>query len=739
MDNKYDLSDTVSGIIENVVYRNEENDYTVMEVSDSQNSLITAVGAIPMAIEGECVVLRGHWTFHKEFGRQFAFDSFEKTLPREVDGILQYLSSRTVKGVGPVTAIKIVNRFGTDSFDVIENHPEWLSDIPGITMKKAAVISQSFKEQTGIRSLMMFSSDFLSVPEITRVYKELGHGSVNAIKENPYVLCTSEFAIPFEKADSIAASIGFDMDSEFRLMAGTRHIFAYNAATNGHTCLPREKLIAAVGQALSVTQERVADYVEGAIDEGELAFYRIDGVEYVMPSEVAEAEDFIAKKIKLLEATAPKFTRLDIASLIEKIELKVGISYEKKQREALFASLEQGTFILTGGPGTGKTTVVKALISIFSSIGMKTALAAPTGRAAKRMSEATSEKAKTVHRLLETERRPSSSAVTFGRNERHPIDENVIIIDEASMMDLSLTVALLRALRPGSRLILIGDADQLPSVGAGNVLADLISSERITTVRLNEVFRQAKESLIVTNAHRINKGEVPLLGVTDNDFFFVRRECERDIPATVADLIMKRLPSAYGADIRERIQVITPSKKGAGGVESINAVLQAQMNPPAKFKREKHSHGTVFREGDKVMQISNNYEIEWERDDEVGTGVFNGDIGTVDFIDEKNALMYVKFDDRLAKYGFDMLDELDLAYAITVHKSQGSEYPVVIIPMYSCAPLLLTRNLLYTAVTRAKRMVVIVGRSDIPARMVSNNREILRYTTLKMRIFDYFC
>ena len=734
---KTDLSDVIRGTIENVVYRNDDNGYTVIEISDDDNSLVTAVGEMPMAFEGECVVLHGSWTFHKEFGKQFSFVSFEKTLPREVDGIIQYLSSRTVKGIGPVTALKIVNRFGLDTFDVLENHPEWLVDIPGITMKKAAAICESFKEQTGIRGVMMFCSSFMSVSEITKVYRAFGNGAVGIIKDNPYILCSGEYAIPFDKADSIADTLGFAKDAEERLLAGIDHVLSYNASVNGHTCLPKEKLVLAASEVLGLESETVRDFLERALVSEDFAFYRTGGTEYVMTPEVASNEDFIAKKIRLLESTTSKFTAMDIAALIERVELKVGISYEKKQREALFASLDSGVFVLTGGPGTGKTTVIKALISIFTSLGLKTALAAPTGRAAKRMSEATSEKAKTVHRLLETERLVGKSGTRFGRNAMNPLDESVIIVDEVSMMDLSLMTALLNAVRPGARLILIGDSDQLPSVGAGNVLADLIASERIRTVRLTEIFRQARESLIVTNAHRINNGDSPILGALDNDFFFVRREYERDIPETVASLVLDRLPRAYGKDIRDKIQVITPSKKGYGGVESLNSVLQSRINPPAQFKREKQSHGTVFREGDKVMQITNDYEIEWERGDEIGTGVFNGDIGIIEHIDSQNSKMYVRFDDRLASYGFDILDELDLAYAITVHKSQGSEYPVVIVPMYSCAPMLQTRNLLYTAVTRARRMVVLVGRSDIPAKMVGNNREILRYTTLRERIRDY--
>ncbi len=733
---KNELTDVIKGTVENVVYRNEDNDYTVIEISDSENALITAVGIMPMAFEGECVVLRGRWTFHKEFGKQFAFDTFEKTLPVEVDGILQYLSSRTVKGVGPVTALKIVNRFGLDTFDVLENHPEWLVDIPGITMKKADAISESFKEQTGIRGVMMFCGEFMSISEITKVYKTFGISSVDVLKENPYVLCSGDFGIGFDKADSLAISLGFDKRSEYRLRSGIEYVLSYNASANGHTCLPREKLMLAASQTLGVDVGTLSEFLKKELLCGEFSSYKTDADEYIMTNEVFLDEDFVARRIRLLEEQAPHLDTADIAALIEKVEICVGISYEKHQREALFASLDGGVFVLTGGPGTGKTTVVKALLSIFSSMGLKIALAAPTGRAAKRMGEATSEKAKTVHRLLETERNPASGKPRFGRNERNPLDEHVVIIDEASMLDLSLTAALLHAMRPGSRLILIGDSDQLPSVGAGNVLADLIGSKCIRTVRLTEIFRQAKESLIVTNAHRINNGESPVINITDNDFFFVRRENERDIAQTVASLVLERLPRAYGADIKDKIQVITPSKKGSGGVEVLNSILQERMNPPAKLKKEKTARGIVFREGDRVMQIFNDYEIEWERGDEVGAGVFNGDIGVIEVIDLANSKMHVRFDDRLARYDFDMLDELDLAYAITVHKSQGSEYPVVVIPMYTCAPMLLTRNLLYTAVTRAKRMVVLVGRSDIPSRMVENNREILRYTTLKNRIFD---
>ncbi|MBE6532986.1 MAG: ATP-dependent RecD-like DNA helicase [Ruminococcaceae bacterium] len=726
----------IIGTIENVVFRNEKNDYTVIDVADEQDNLILAVGIMPLAFEGERVKLYGKWTYHKEFGRQFAFESFEKTLPEEEEGILQYLSSRTVKGIGPVTALKIVNRYGKDSFDVIENHPEWLADIPGITLKKAAAISASFREQAGIRGVIMFCKDFMGTSEVTRVYKQFGSGAVGIIKQNPYILCDGEVALPFEKVDALAKSLGVDLESKNRILSGIRYTLAQAASQGGHTCLPEEDLIARCAELLEIERTTVSSTMNELLDEDELAIYKKNDVNLIMTSETAESEDYIVKHIVRLSEEAECFDTEDIAALIERVELGLDISFARMQREALFASLENGIMILTGGPGTGKTTVVKALISIFKEIGFKTVLAAPTGRAAKRMSEATSEEAKTVHRMLEMER-STDGQIKFCKNEKNPISEKVIIVDEASMLDLSLTSALLRAMRRGARLILIGDSDQLPSVGAGNILSDLISSERIKTVRLTEIFRQSNQSLIITNAHRINEGEIPLLSVIDNDFFFVRRESENQIAATIASLIDERLPKTYGADIREKIQVITPSRKGAGGVEALNAALQEKLNPAAKFKKEKLSHGKIFREGDRVMQVANNYDIEWEKNGAVGVGLFNGDIGTIQEIDLREENMTIRFDDREAVYSFDMLEELELAYAITVHKSQGSEYPVVIIPMYACPPMLMTRNLFYTAVTRARNMVILVGRSDIPRKMVENNREVMRYTTLRDKICDY--
>jgi exodeoxyribonuclease V alpha subunit len=729
----------ISGVIESIVFHSDATDYTVLELSvpvkEGECELITAVGTLPPSGEGECLVLHGSFTRHPEYGRQFAFTSYEKSLPKAVDDILKYLSSRTVEGVGPVTALKLVNRFGADTFEVMENHPEWLADIPGITMKKAAKISASFRESTGMRQVVMFCRDYLGTGESTRVYKAFGAGAIGMIRENPYMLCSEACGIPFTKVDAMAASLGYPKDGEHRLCTALLHVLKYNADVNGHTCLPKEKLIAATAAETAVSESAIAQALEQSIAARTLYAYHDKDVTYVMQNRVALAESYAAHRIGRLQRDAIRFSVSDTAALIGKVEAESGIEYELLQRKAIFTALDDGIMILTGGPGTGKTTVVKAMLSIFESLGQKTVLCAPTGRAAKRMSSATGAEAKTIHRMLEMER-AESEEMRFNRNERAPLDESVVIVDEASMIDLYLFEALLRAMRRGSRLILIGDASQLPSVGAGNVLADLIRSEKIPTVRLSEIFRQSEKSLIVTNAHKINEGEMPNLCATSGDFFFVRREDEREIAPAISELIFRRLPKTYGASIRDRIQVITPSRKGSGGVEILNQTLREAMNPKTSVKKEKQHHGVLFREGDRVMQTANNYEIEWEKSGYVGTGIFNGDIGVIERILPMEEKMIIRFDDRVADYPFEILEQLELAYAITVHKSQGSEYPVVIVPVYPCAPMLMTRNLLYTAITRARTMVILVGCVSVVEQMVRNDRRILRYTTLCERIVE---
>lgn len=724
---------TLVGVIESVVYHNEDNDYSVIELSTEEGLLVTVVGAVPMPAEGETLKLVGSYIYHKEYGKQFSIESCEKYLPTDEEGIISYLSSGVIRGVGPVTALKIVNRFGKDTFDVMENHPEWLADISGITRKKAVAICESFRQSADYRGIHLFCKDYLENAEIGRIYKALGSFAVEKMKDNPYCLCEEQIGVSFEKADLMAKSLGIPQDDFDRLYYGLCALLSHNSSLNGHTCLPYEKLLEAGVSYLCVAISTLERAIHTLVGEGRLHIHKSADNLYVMTDQVYRAESYIAAKLHTLSQNPDQFSYADIDAFIDKQEIASSIRYAPLQREALRQSLCEGVFVMTGGPGTGKTTIVKAMLRIFESLGMSSVLCAPTGRAAKRMSEQTGEEAKTVHRLLEMGRTPTSE-MRFNRNESNPIDERVVILDEGSMMDLFLMEALLRAMPRHCRLILIGDSHQLPSVGAGNVLEDILTSGVIPTVCLTEVFRQSSQSLIVTNAHKILRGEMPELSVVDRDFFFVRQDEELAIPELISDLVCRRLPRAYGSEIQSKLQIITPSKKGQGGIESLNPRLQARLNPKTSTKAEKEHHGVIFREGDRVMQTANDYEILWEKNGIEGQGIFNGDIGVIERINLREKNMIICFDDRRALYDFERLSDLELAYSITVHKSQGSEYEVVLIPMYHCPPMLMTRNLLYTAVTRARKMVILVGRRDVVGRMVDNNREIMRYTTLADRL-----
>ena len=726
----------ISGSVERVIYQNEENGYAICDFSTDAGDLMTIVGTLPYVAEGEHLAVTGMWVHNPKYGRQFRVDSFEKQLPADEDSILRYLASGAIKGVGAKTAIKIVNEFGEDTFEVIENHPEWLSQISGISRKKALEISESFKAEAGMRGAMMFFREYFGPATTVKIYKKWGSDAVNLAKQNPYILCDNIDGIGFEKADAMAAKLAIDPASESRIMSGMQYLLSHNAAKNGHVCLPKEKLIEGTAQMLSVPTESSDNAYHMLVSAGRIKYSVFDGVTYVYTSEAYNAENFIANKLTVLDGLCPKIDYDDIERFIDREEVRGSIKYAPQQRQAIKNALGNGVMILTGGPGTGKTTVVRALLGIFERMDMKVALAAPTGRAAKRMSEATSCEAKTIHRLLEMEYGEGETAV-FMRDERNFLDENVIIIDEASMIDSILACALLKAVKPGGRVILIGDADQLPSVGAGNVLRDLIASERFSTVRLNVIFRQAEKSLIVTNSHAINDGICPNLKVKDNDFFFLPRESNRDIAMTIADLCKNRLPRTYGVDAVNKIQVITPSRRGEAGTDNLNMILQENLNPADKSKREYKHRERIFREGDRVMQTKNNYDLEWESGSRSGLGVFNGDIGIVREINRPEQYMLIYFDDRAVTYDFSLLDDIDHAYAITVHKSQGSEYPIVIIPMYSCPPMLMTRNLLYTAVTRAENMVILVGREEYVKKMVENNRQSMRYTGLAKRLAKF--
>lgn len=727
----------LKGTVEHIIYANEDNGYTVLDFG-LEDDVVTACGTMPYIGDGDSLILWGNWVHNPKYGRQFKVEQYERDLPADSTAILRYLSSRTVKGVGPKLAERIVSCFGDETLDVMENHPEWLADVPGISRKKANEISEDFRAKSGIRSAMMFFRDYFGAAMTVKIYKQFGSSAVDVAKENPYRLCDEVEGIGFERADQMAMSLGLDPQSEERVMSGVKYLLTSNASRNGHVCLPCEKLTEAAAQFLRADPERVKEAMNILLDSGALISHRFEGSELIYDKASDGQEKYIADKLVLLDKLCPAVDAGDVNAFIDREERDQGVSYARGQKQAIIDALSHGVMLLTGGPGTGKTTVVHALLHIFRSMDMSVALCAPTGRAAKRLSESTSTEAKTIHRLLEMEFEEGSGHGHFRRNEQELLEEAVVIVDEASMVDNALMCSLCKAVKPGARLILIGDADQLPSVGAGRVLNDLIDSGRFATVRLTEIFRQARESLIVTNAHAINEGTYPDLTVKNNDFFFLPRRYDREIADTVVELCSTRLPRAYGKATEGGIQIITPSRKGEAGTENLNRRLQSELNPPAKGKKELKFRETTFRVGDRVMQTKNNYDITWESgngmDQTAGSGVFNGDIGTVIFIDPAEEEMVVSFDDKEATYTGDMLDELEHAWAVTVHKSQGSEYPFVIVPVYNAPPLLLIRNLLYTAVTRARRMVILVGREDVIRTMVDNNRQTLRYTGLAARL-----
>ncbi len=722
--------ETLWGSVDEVVYHNDENDYTVLSLISREGHLVTAVGKIAYVAAGEDVTLYGNWVRHAEYGEQFSFENYERELPTGKRAMLRYLSSRVIKGIGPVTAARLVERYGEETFDVIEHHPEWLTEISGISARKAAEIHDSFVEQTGIRALMMLCRDFFTTAVIGRIYKKWGGGAEGLIRENPYALCGQIYGVSFESVDRFAEALSFERTHPDRIKGGILHILEFNAQQNGHTCLPTDKLLSAAVTYLGVEECSVREALTVLEQEGRAVVFHYEDQSFAATAAYATAERQIVSRLSLLDRSCPFLGDRDVAVFIDRIEKEQGIVYAREQREAIHTALSHGVMILTGGPGTGKTTVVRGLLRIFEDMGLDSVILAPTGRAANHMSEAALCEAKTIHRALEMERSENVEPI-FRRNEKNPLDADVVIVDECSMIDTLLMAALLKAIRRGARLILIGDSDQLPSVGAGSVLCDLIASGSFRTVCLTEIFRQSAESLIVTNAHRINRGEAPILDATDKDFFFLPA-AEDKIPALVADLLCRRLPRAYGKEAAKGIQVITPSRRGRAGTEQLNELLRDMVNPPRPDKKEKKIHGRVFREGDRVMQLRNNYDITWTKGSYAGDGVFNGEIGILTRFTEEGA--EISFDDRIAAYAKEALEELDHSYAITVHKSQGSEYSTVILPLYDCPPMLATRNLLYTAVTRACDRVILVGRRDTLFSMLENNRHALRYTTLPYRL-----
>ena len=725
----------LTGSIEHVIYANEDNGFAICDLGTESGDLITITGTLPYVGEGDSVTVYGKWVHNPKYGRQFRVETCERQMPADANSMLRYLASGAIKGIGPKIAQRIVDEFGDETFDVIEHHPEWLANVSGISRKSAKSIGADFAEKAGIRSAMMFFRDFFGAAATVRIYKRYGSNAVELAKKNPYRLCEEIEGIGFERADRMARDLGLATDSEDRICSGICYLLSSNAQANGHVCLPRDKTVQGAARLLGVDETAVNDALELLLAREQVHAERLGGIELLYDKKQYENEKYIATKLLLLDRVCPAMETANIGAFIDREQAETGVRYADLQRRAISDALENGVMLLTGGPGTGKTTVVRALLHIFSSMGLKIALTAPTGRAAKRLSESTSCEARTIHRLLEYGGEESGGRGRFMRDESNLLEENVLIVDEASMVDSLLMGALLRAVKPGSRLVLIGDADQLPSVGAGNVLRDLIDSGRFATVRLTEIFRQAQKSLIVTNAHAINRGELPRLDVKDNDFFFMPRSEDASITATVAQLCGVRLPRTYGAMATTGTQVIVPSRKGEAGTEHLNVVLQATLNPPSPEKREHRFREITYREGDRVMQVRNNYDMEWERDNGMtGAGIFNGDVGVIESIDPTDGNMRIRFEDRTVTYEFSLLEDLEPAYAVTVHKSQGCEYPIVILPLGNVPPMLRSRNLLYTAVTRAQCIVIVVGREDVLADMVRNNRQTMRYTGLSERL-----
>lgn len=720
----------LTGSVENIIYHNEKNQYTVLELACGDD-YITAVGVFPYISVGEELKLYGTWVSHPSFGPQFKTEAFEKSAPKTTAAILKYLSSGAIKGVGKATARKIVDVFGDNTMDIIENDPERLTQIKGITKTKAQEICEEIRRVYGIRELMVYLGAFGVKPEeAVKVWKTYGSSSRELIKENPYILCDEYIAIDFSVADAIALSMEKTADNMGRVKAGILYVLRHNA-NNGHTCIPMDKLIATSARMLGVEEDVANDALIELCGGFDAISCDMDGKNFIFLPKMYHSEQFAAERLSMMLNFPPQ-SIIGVDEDIDYIERKDNIQYADKQREAIKAALEKGLLILTGGPGTGKTTTLNAIIRILKEKGEKVLLAAPTGRAAKRMSEVTGEEAKTIHRMLQVDWDENDNPV-FIRCESNPLECDTVVIDELSMVDVTVFEGVLHALPLGCRLILVGDSDQLPSVGPGNILGDLIASGYFPTVQLKEIFRQSMESLIVTNAHRIVDGVMPELAVKDNDFFFMPDQDPARLTETIKALCASRLPGTYGYSPVTDIQVLCPGRKGELGTMNLNKVLREVINPYSKDKIQHEIFGTVFREGDKVMQIKNDYNLPWSKDDgSMGEGVFNGDMGVITEIDKAAGCVRVRVDDRDVVYDFDKAgSELEHAYAVTVHKSQGNEFSAVIIPLYHSPKQLCYRNLLYTGVTRAKKLLIVAGQRSVLEEMVENDRKTRRYTALK--------
>ena len=724
---------TIEGAVDTVVFQNEENGYTVLHLLTDQGEVVTVVGCIPFAAAGESMTITGVWGNHPTYGPQLTAELVERRMPQDEESIVCYLASGVLKGVGPSTAARLVDRFGADTLRIIEEEPEKLTAIKGVTSKKAMEISAALRSLTGLRRVMEFLSRYdLPVTLAMGLLRAYGDETLEKLKDNPYLLTDERCGVDFSDADEIALSMGFDGDSPCRVEAAVLYELNHNLS-NGHVFLPRPKLIAATMELIGVTEETAEKALDDLSERHAVVCGPIANVQGCYLRRMYEAEVYVAGRLAAACTDTWDCGR-NVDKIIDDIETRQGIAYAPEQRRAVALAAERGVLLLTGGPGTGKTTSVRGIVTLFERMGLDTVLLAPTGRAAQRMSQLCGKDAQTIHRALGMSWNELTGEVTFRKNEKEPLEADAVIVDEMSMVDLDLMASLLRAMRPGCRLVMVGDPDQLPSVGAGNVLGDLLRSGVIPAVSLTVVFRQAQQSAIIRNAHAVNHGQPPELKNNQNDFFFLCRRAPDRLVQTVVELCRDRLPANMGIPA-DQIQVLSPTRKGVCGTVNLNRALQAALNPPAADKRQKPWGDMVFREGDRIMQTRNNYDVVWEKaDGTAGTGIFNGDVGVIREIDPSGELITLQFDDRTCVYTADLLNQLDMAYAMTVHKAQGSEYRAVVLASTAVAPALMVRGVLYTAITRARELLILVGDDIVPGQMAANDKQQRRYSGLRRRL-----
>ena len=724
----------IQGVIGAVVFQNYENGYAVLRLNVGGGQNVTVVGTIPLPAVGERLMVTGKWSSHPSFGRQFEAEFLERMMPQTSMEILSYLGSRIIKGIGPRMAARIVERFGDETLLVMERQPERLAEVSGISREKARQIGEEFHQRIGMRQLMeFFALHHLPAELAVRTYKLYGESTVDLLYDDPYLLMDEGLDAPFGSVDRFAIDLGVAGDDPRRVEAGILFELRYNLSA-GHAFLPEEKLISATAQLLNIEAASVTEGIERLMEAERLVRDHLAGITVLYLPQLHEAETYCTQRLLHFAASHIPAPR-GLEKMLRFAQKESGIAYSAQQTEAIRAAATERVLLVTGGPGTGKTTILNGILSLLGQMQLSCLLAAPTGRAAKRLTEVTGEEASTIHRLLEAGIDPNTGLMFFAKDESNPLKADAIIIDEMSMVDVQLLYSLLQAIPQNKRIILVGDPDQLPPVGPGFPFSDMIRSGQLPCVRLTEVFRQAQQSLIVMNAHRVNRGELPELKSVSSDFFFMRRQSEDAVRQTIRDLCTTRLPQNMGIP-SDQIQVLTPTRKGGVGTWSLNGLLQDALNPSAPNKKERQSGEFTFREGDRVMQIRNNYDILWKKLDgsAVGAGIFNGDIGVIKAIDPQMETLTVVYDDKEADYDFTQLNELEPAYAMTVHKSQGSEYRAVILAAWNGSPYLLSRSILYTAITRARELLIIVGREETVAVMTENAKKNRRYSGLKLRL-----